>query len=174
MDALVIHGDAANPDILRKALLDEADALVTTVGSDSTNTVIAMLGSRFGVETIVVKLYDTGLRPACLEMGAAKIITPKISASAQIFGALHGFDRMDFSLGVREGMRLAEVTDHEEESKRFSELKLPDAALVVGALWENQVLFPKQNIRIEDNDPLLTLVADQKVADAVTKQFKQE
>ena len=66
------------------------------------------------------------------------------------------------------------MTVHEEESKRLSELKLPDDALVVGVLRENRVLFPLQNIRIEDNDLLLTLVADQKVADAVTEQFSQE
>ena len=122
----------------------------------------------------MVKLNDTGLRPACLEMGVTKIITPKISASAQICGPLHGFDRMDFSLGVREGIRLVAVTVHEEESKRLSALKLPNEALVAGVLRENRVPFPKQNIRIEDNDLLLTLVADQKVAEAVTKQFKQE
>ncbi|MFQ6026900.1 MAG: potassium channel family protein [Dehalococcoidia bacterium] len=172
VDALVILGDAANPEILRKAQLQEADALVASTGSDSTNTVIAMLGSRFGVETIVVKLNDTGLRPACLEMGVSKIITPKISASAQIFGALHGFDRMDFSLGIREGMRLMEVTVREDEDKRLSEMDLPDDALVVGVLRENRVMFPQKGLRIEKDDLLLTLVADEKVAEELTDLFR--
>ena len=117
---------AANPDILRKAQLDEADALVATTGSDSTNTVIAMLGSRFEVEAIVVKLNDTGLRPACLEMG----VTYHHSEDFRLGPDLRGPTRLGpdgFLHGHPGGMRLVEVTIHPEESKRLSELKLPDA-----------------------------------------------
>ena len=46
-----------------------------------------MLAKRFGVPTIIVKLKDLALRPACQEMGVAQIIAPSISAAAEILGS---------------------------------------------------------------------------------------
>ncbi len=44
LDALVLRGDGSNPEILEKAQVGEADALVAATGSDQINTVIALLG----------------------------------------------------------------------------------------------------------------------------------
>lgn len=38
IDALVLHGDGTDPEILKKAKLEEADALVATTHSDAINT----------------------------------------------------------------------------------------------------------------------------------------
>ncbi|MGB5548276.1 MAG: TrkA family potassium uptake protein, partial [Polyangiales bacterium] len=70
-DAFVLQGDGTHPELLQKALVEESDALVASTNSDALNTVIAMLAKRFGVPTIIVKLKDLGLRPACQAMGVA-------------------------------------------------------------------------------------------------------
>lgn len=169
IDALVLHGDGANPEILRKAQLQESDALVATTGSDSTNTVIAMLGHNQHVKTIIVKLNDAWLRAACRELGVTKIVTPKISAAAQIQAALYGFDRMDFSLGLSGGMHMVEVPIKEASGKRLAELEMPQDALVVGVMRGRQVLFPDQHARVEKEDVLLTLVKNEGTAARVRK-----
>lgn len=169
IDALVLHGDGANPEILRKGQLQDADALVAATGSDATNTVIAMLGHNQQVKTIIVKLNDTWLWAACRELGVTRIVTPKISAAGQILAALYGFDRMDFSLGAREGMRMVEVPVKEGQSKRLAELRLPEGALVVGVLRGRQMLFPGKQVRIEKEDILVTLVENGAAGDRVKK-----
>jgi trk system potassium uptake protein TrkA len=173
IDALVLHGDGANPEILRKAQLQEADALVATTGSDATNTVIAMLGHNQHVTTIIVKLNDAWLRAACRELGVTKIVTPKISAAAQILAALYGFDRMDFSLGAPSGMQMVEVSVKEGYEKRLSDLGMPEDALVVGVLRGRQVLFPDQHARVEKEDVLITLVKNEGAATKVKKLMGQ-
>lgn len=102
-DALVLQGDGTDPEILKKAQISEADALVATTGSDPLNTVIAMLGSRFEVEKIIVRLKGLGLRSACQEIGVSKIISPQIAAAAEILSTLYGPERVDFSLLARRG-----------------------------------------------------------------------
>jgi trk system potassium uptake protein TrkA len=171
VDALVLCGDGANPEILKKGQLEDADALVASTGSDSTNTVIAMLGHNQQVKTIVVKLNDTWLWAACRELGVTKVVTPKISAAAQMLESLYGFDRMDFSLGAGEGMRMLEVPVKEGYDKRLSELELPENALVVGVLRGRQMLFPGKQTRLQKEDTLVTLVENEGAVAQVRKSM---
>ena len=162
LDALVLCGDGTDPELLKKARVEEADALVAATDSDAINTVIAMLGSRMGVENIVVKLNDVGLRAACREIGVTKIIAPKISAAAEIFASLYGFDRLDFSLVVRGGLQLREMEvapDSEAVGRRLSELALPEGALVVAVLRERgeRALVPRGETKLEAGDVVLVL-----------------
>ena len=104
-DALVIHGDGSDPEILKKAQIRKADALVALTGSDPVNTVIAMLGHLMEEKKIIVKLNTYGLRAACREIGVDAIIAPKIAAAAEIVSTLFGFDRVNFSSVASGGLR---------------------------------------------------------------------
>ncbi len=171
LDALVLHGDGTNPELLKKARIEEADALVATTGSDAINTVIAMLGHRMGVQNIIVKLNDVGLRAACQEIGVRKIIAPKISAAAEIFASLYGFDRLDFSLVVRGGLRLAELDVGAAQGKRIHELELPQGALIVAVLRGEDALIPRGETKLEEGDVLLLLTESTSVLEKVKKQL---
>jgi trk system potassium uptake protein TrkA len=169
LDALVLNGDGTDPGILKKAGLAEADALVAATGSDAINTVIAMLGHRLAVKKIVVKLNDVGLRAACQEIGVSKIIAPKISAAAEILAALYGFGRLDFSLVIRGGLRLIELTAGKASGKRLSEMDMPDGALIVAVLRGKQALVPRGRTRLEDGDVLLVLVESDDILEKVRR-----
>jgi trk system potassium uptake protein TrkA len=169
LDALVLQGDGTDPEILKKARVAEADALVATTGSDAMNTVIAMLGHRMGVQNIIVKLNGVGLRAACQEIGVRKIIAPKISAAAEILASLYGFDRLDFSLVVRGGLRLVELSADGAVRKRIAELELPGGALVVAVLRGDDALVPRGQTKLEEGDVLLVLVESGAVLEKVRK-----
>ncbi len=171
LDALVLHGDGTNPELLKKARIEEADALIATTGSDAINTVIAMLGHRMGVQNIIVKLNDVGLRAACQEIGVRKIIAPKISAAAEIFASLYGFDRLDFSLVVRGGLRLAELDVGTAQGKRLQELELPQGALVVAVLRGEQALIPRGETKLEKDDVLLLLAEGESALESVRQKL---
>jgi trk system potassium uptake protein TrkA len=169
VDALVLHGDGTNPDILKKARMAEADALVAVTGSDALNTVIAMLGHRLGVRKIIVKLNDVGLRAACQEIGVTKIIAPKISASVEILASLHGFGRLDFSLVVHGGLRMVEMGVGQAAGKRLSELAMPESVLVVAVLRGDRVVIPRGQTKLEENDVLMVLVENENLMDKLRK-----
>lgn len=161
-DALVLEGDGTNPEMLKKAQVPEADALVAATGSDALNTVIAMLGRRFEVPKIIVKLNDVGLRSACEELGVTKIIAPSISAAAQILAALSGFDRMDFSVVARGGLHLAELEVMGEVGVMLRDLEFPDGARVAAVLRDEKALIAHGRTRLQKGDLLLTLVESEK------------
>jgi trk system potassium uptake protein TrkA len=157
-DLLVIHGDATDPEMLTKAQIREADALVATTESDAINTVIAMLGHRFGVEKIIVKLNGFGLRAACREIGVSEIVAPKIAAAARIKSALQGAKSIDFSLVVQGGLKLLELEAGAVKGQAIRELHLPEGALFVALLRGDKMLIPRGGTHLEADDVLLTLV----------------
>ena len=160
-DAFVLEGDGTHPELLQKALIEEADALVASTNSDALNTVIAMLAKRFGVPTIIVKLKDLGLRAACQEMGVARIIAPSISAAAEILAALHGFGRPDLSLVTRGGLRFVELEVQGIEGASLAELAIPDGVLVLTVVRGEEVLLARGKTRLQQGDLLLLLVENE-------------
>ncbi len=174
MDALVLNGDGTDPEILKKAQLSDADVLVATTGSDPMNTVIAMLGNNMGVETIIVKLNGVGLRSACQAIGVRKIIAPKISAATEIFSAIYGFDKVNFSMVARGGLRLAEMSVGSAKGKQVSALEIPDGALLTAVRRENDVMLPRSNVKLQENDELLILIENKKVLEKLESILKEE
>ena len=169
IDALVLQGDGTHPEMLQKARVMEADALVATTGSDAINTVIVMLGHRFGVKKIIVKLNDVGLRAACQEIGVSKIIAPKIAASAEILAALHDFDLLDFSLVAHGGLRLAELDASGAHGTTIAEIEKPDNVVIVALIRNGQVGFPLPHTKLQEGDVLLTLVENEAALEKMKK-----
>jgi trk system potassium uptake protein TrkA len=158
LEALVICGDGTDPEILQKAQVEEADALVATTGLDPINTVIAMLGQQLDVVTVVVKLNGAGLRPACEAIGVKKVVAPKIAAAGHIESALYGLDRLDFSMIVRGGLQLSEYMVRHLEVERMSDLKLPDGAYLAAVARGEEVLLPRDGMSFDKDDSLLILL----------------
>jgi len=102
---------------------------VATTGSDAINTVIAMLGKQLGVQKVVVKLKGFGLRSACREIGVSRIISPQMSAAAEIISVLYGFDKVNFSILAGGDLRLVDLEIGEGVKKRVSDLSMPERIL---------------------------------------------
>jgi trk system potassium uptake protein TrkA len=173
-DAFVLQGDGTHPELLQKALVEEADALVASTNSDALNTVIAMLAKRYGVPKIIVKLKDLGLRAACQEIGVARIIAPSISAAAEILEALEGFGRPDLSLVARGGLRFLELEVQGIEGATLAEIGLPDSMLVLTVVRGEEVLLARGKTRIQQGDSLLLLVEDEEAFDKVRRILVKE
>lgn len=158
---IVMQGDATDPDILSKAKLVDADALVAVTDSDAINTVIAMLAHRAGVPKIIVKLTGSGLRAACLEIGVTDVIAPTIAAAAQIQASLYGAKRLDFSFITQSGLKLIELEATHVKGLRIQDLNIPESALFVAIHRKGDILIPKGQTRLEAKDILVTLVENE-------------
>lgn len=56
-----VHGHGMDLDVLRKAGIEQADAVVVATDGDNSNVVIAQIAQRmFDVKTVVVRLLDPG------------------------------------------------------------------------------------------------------------------
>lgn len=167
LDALVLQGDGSDPDILRKAQLGEADALVALTGSDPINTVIAMLGKQLAVEKIIVKLNNVRLQSACHEIGVRAVIAPKIAAAAEIVSNLYGLNRINFASVASGGLRLEVFEPGRMTDKSLSELELPDGAHMVAVLQDQRMQIPRTSLKLQKQSELLILVEGDEVTDKI-------
>lgn len=167
LDALVISGDGSDPEVLKKGQIDIASALVATTSSDAINTVIAMLGKQLGLQKVIVKLKGFGLRSACREIGVSRIISPQMSAAAEIISVLHGFDKVNFSLLAGGGLWLVDLVVGDGVKSRVSELAMPDGALIVAIMREGRLHFPRPDFKIEPGDTLLVLLERKQLLEKV-------
>lgn len=157
-DALVIGGDAANPDILQKAQIDAADALVAVTGTDAINTVIAMLGHRFHVEQIIVKLTSNSLRGALEEIGVTDIVAPTMAAASRIQASLHGGggDRRYELIPGR--LQIAEITvGRGGAATRIGDLDVPDGVLLVSVARGDDAGLARADTGLEEGDVIIAV-----------------
>jgi trk system potassium uptake protein TrkA len=170
-DALVLHGDGTEQGLLNKADAREADALVATTESDALNTVVGMMAKKLNVPKIVVKLNDVNLRTACKEIGIDYIISPTISAATEISSVLHGYDILDFSLLIRGGTRLIELSPGDTAGKKIKDIDLPEGSLIISIIREESAVVPKGNSEILENDILLILAENEKILERLKDIF---
>lgn len=171
-DALVITGDASDPDVLEKAQIDRADALVAATGSDPVNTVIAMLAHRFQVDKIVVKLTSNALRGALEEIGVTDVVAPTMAAAAGISAALQGVSRRDLALLAEGGLQLVEVqAGKDADGRRLGELEVPRGAMLVAVLHEQQAALATSDTTVAEGDVLLTIATGDQAADEARRRL---
>jgi len=157
LDALVIRGDGTEPGLLREAGAAEAEALVAATESDAMNMVIAILGKRLSIDTVIVKLNTLNLRGACREVGIDHVIMPKITASMEIASILHGYNVLNLSYLVKTGARLMEVTSEGIAGRLVQDFDLPQGSLLIAVIRDNVATVPHGKTKLRDGDTLLIL-----------------
>lgn len=165
LDALVISGDGAHPDILRKAKIGDADVVACLTGSDPINTVIAMLARQQEVDRIIVRLKDPALRAACEQAGATEIVMPKATAAAAIIDSIRGVHRIELTSG---NLRLRQLPARLYAGTAVSEIDLPDGLLPVAILRDGDALLARRDLQIEANDEIILASED----DSATAQAR--
>jgi trk system potassium uptake protein len=160
--------------MLKKGQIEESDALVASTGLDSINTVIAMLGSMMGVEKIIVRLVSVALEPACRQIGVTSIVTPTVSAAAEMISTRYGFHRVNFSSVASGGLELEMLRLSEDRHIKVSELDIPDGSNLVAVMRGDQMLLPRPNLRLEGGEELMLLVEDRRVVEPLRRQLDSE
>lgn len=160
LDALVLNGDGSDPDILEKAQIEEADALIAATGSDQINTVVAMLGRNYGVEKVMVILNEAALRPACERIGVTAVFSPKVAAAAQLISTLYGFDRINFSLVASGGLKLDVLVVPESRAGRMADIEVRSGLHLVAVRRQQDLLLPYPDLELHAQDELIMLFED--------------
>lgn len=170
-DALILHGDGTEPELLESAGANNADALIASTESDALNLVIAILGKRFSVPKVVAKLNKTSLRATSRELGVDHVISPKMSAATEISSLLHGYNVLDFSLLVQGGARLVEITPGELVSKKIRDIDLPEGTLITSIFRNGVAIIPKGNTKLNRQDILVIITENEEKEQKIKELF---
>jgi len=158
-----IIGDATQKEMLATLGLDEMDAVVISMGDNSSAaTLVTLYVKELEARRIVVKASDADHGKILKKVGATQVIYPEIDMAVKVAKNLSSPDVLDFFPMTGEYV-IAEVAPVEEfVGKTLAELKLRSEynVNVIGIkelVPENFVLIPPADFTIKDSDILLII-----------------
>ncbi|MFP4655350.1 MAG: NAD-binding protein [Methanohalobium sp.] len=80
-----MHGEGTQPNILEKAEIREADALVACTTHDQDNILIGLMAKEAEISNIVIRVDDVQFTEVAKKLGLAHIINPSHIASTFIY-----------------------------------------------------------------------------------------
>jgi trk system potassium uptake protein TrkA len=169
MDILAVQGHGCNPDVLRKAGIEDAQLVLAVTNIDEVNVVICMLARHFGVQHKIARLRharyagpDGPLDPA--DLGIDTIIQPEEIIITEVMNILKIPGSTEVA-SFAEGQVLLVTFDVEADApvagKRLRDLReaAAMASFLVVAIFRNETsLVPRGDDIIEAGDHIAVMV----------------
>lgn len=162
----IILGDALDAEILDEAGVSNADTVVAVTDDDETNILASLLAKRYGVERAVTLINSTAYAPLITTLGIDVAVSPRtITVSTILQHVRRGRIRSVHSLadGFAEVIEAEAMETSPLAGNTLREANLP-ADVIVGALVRNgEVIIPRADTMIQNNDDVILLAAAKSV-----------
>jgi trk system potassium uptake protein TrkA len=175
--AIVLHGDAADEELLIEENVDSADVFAALTNSEEANILAAMLAKRLGAHKVMALIN----RPAYTELVESSSIDVAISPQTITIGSLLAYVRRGDVVRVhalRRGVAeaLEAVVHGDERSSRIvgrtvAEIALPEGASIGAVVRSDQVIMAHHDTRILADDHVILFLADRRHLEAVERLF---
>lgn len=160
MDALVIHGDGSESEILKDAGIEKADAVLILTRDDNTNLTICQIVKKFSVKRIAARVNDPSKQDLFIGLEITAAISP-ISAVASYFknAITQGSGKSIVSI-ARGKAEVLEINASNEKlyGKKIKDLGLPAGATVSMVLRDSDVIARPDEEILRKNDILTVIV----------------
>lgn len=162
LDCTVMHGEGTQPNILEKAEIKQADALVACTTHDQDNILIGLIAKETEVSNIIVKVDDVQFTEAAKKLGLSYIINPSHIASTFMYDVLRGVDTIELSNLIRANVRFTSVyIDSNLRGKKISELELPEKSAFIGLYRKSEFILADKDPKLEENDELMVVTTSE-------------
>jgi trk system potassium uptake protein TrkA len=181
-NTLILHGDAADEDLLHEENVGEMDMFLSLTSDDEDNIMSAMLAKRMGAKRVLSLIN----RRAYADMMQGSTIDIAISPSQTVIGellahlrrgdvaAVHSLRRG--AAEVLEGVARGDVKTSKLVGRKVEEIKLPKGArigaIVRGEGRHSEVLMPHHNTVIETDDHVIIFIPNKRSVRDVEKLFQ--
>jgi len=176
--AIVLHGDAADEELLLEENIDSADVFVSVTDAEEANILSAMLAKRLGAHKVMALIN----KPAYAELMEAGTIDIAISPQQITLGSLLAHVRRGDVVKVHSLRRGAaeaiEAVAHGNSrqsrvvGRMVEEIKLPRGATINAVVRGNDVLMAHHDTLIEEDDHVILFLSDRRQIDEVERLFE--
>ncbi len=176
--AMVLHGDAADEELLLEENIDSADVFVAVTNAEEANILSAMLAKRLGARKVMALIN----KPAYAELVEAGTIDIAISPQQITLGTLLAHVRRgdvvkvhSLRRGAAEAIEAVAHGDARESrvvGRRIEEIKLPRGATISAIVRGEEVLMAHHDTQIEADDHVILFIADPRQIDEVERLFE--
>jgi trk system potassium uptake protein len=176
-NAIVLHGDAADEQLLIEENIDSADVFAAMTNSEEANILSAMLAKRLGAHKVIALIN----RPAYTELVESSPIDIAISPQTITIGSLLAHVRRGDVVRVHALRRgaaeaIEAIVHGDERSSRVvgrvvEDVELPEGAAIGAVVRGDEVIMAHHDTRIEADDHVILFLADRRHLEAVERLF---
>jgi len=168
LDALVIHGDGSDGNILKDAGIERADAVAVLTEDDNANLTICQMVKKFDVPRIIARVNDPTKEELFLGLDITAAISPNNVIVSYFKNAItqKGKSVVSIAKGKAE---IIELTANEKlDNKKIKDITLPSGA-IIGIICRNgEVIIPHQEEKLKKDDLLIVITKTEVSKDVLT------
>jgi len=175
---IVLHGDAADPDLLIEENIEAMDVFCALTNDDEANILSAMLAKRLGARKVMSLIN----RPAYVDLVESGMIDIALSPHQVTIGAMLAHIRRGDVVAVhalrRGSAEAIEAIAHGDRrsskvvGRHIDELKLPKGTTIGAIVRGNDVIIAHHDTVIESEDHIILFLTDKRDIREVEKLFQ--
>ena len=174
-DAIIIHGDGSNQELLLEEGMRSLDAFVSLTQFDEQNILTSLFVSRQDVPTVIAKVNKSELYPMAESLGIEHIFSTKALTSEIVLRFTRALNNSRGSSietlykimdGKAEALEFKVKDDSPLLDTPIKNLKIKPGVLIVGIIREGKkALIPTGDDVISNGDSVIVLSASQRLDD---------
>lgn len=178
LKAIVLRGDATDKDLLVDERIEDTDAFCAITNDDEVNIMSSLLVKQLGVRKVLTLIG----KPTYIDLmpqGTIDVaISPQLATTSRILTYVRHGDIGRVHTLRRGGAEALEVVLHggRHESKvvgrPLGELSLPKGTSICAVVRNSNVLMPRADLQLEDQDHVIVLIINKKHLADVEKMFQ--
>jgi trk system potassium uptake protein len=175
--AIVLHGDAADEELLIEENIDSADVFAAMTNSEEANILSAMLAKRLGAAKVMALIN----KPSYTELVESSSIDIAVSPQTITIGSLLAHVRRGDVVRVHSLRRgaaeaLEAIVHGDERSSRVvgrmvGEIPLPEGAAIGAVVRGDAVIMAHHDTVVRADDHVILFLADRRHLEAVERLF---
>ena len=175
---IVLHGDAADEELLLEENIDSTDVFAALTNSEESNILSAMLAKRLGAHKVMALIN----KPSYVELIESGSIDVAISPQTVTIGSLLAHVRRGDVVRVHSLRRGAaealEVVVHGDADsskvigRRVEDITLPEGTTLGAVVRGDDVIIAHHDTTVQPDDHLILFLTDRRHIDAVEKLFQ--
>lgn len=157
-DAVVIHGDGTDFNVLEEEVIHSYDAFVGATGIDETNILMALSMKEEGITKSVAKISRINFIGVLDKLNLDATFNPSFITASLILKLIRGKDALAINLMYDGNTEVAEIKLHDDLKvldTQLTDLGLPEGILIAAIVRGQDVLIPNGRSRLHRGDRII-------------------
>ncbi len=162
LDALVIHGEGDNPNVLKQAEIEKADIMLAVSGDDRTNILASIISHTIGIEKIIARIRDPDYfeYPQAIQIPQITVVNSGMLVAEKIANLIStpfAWKTETLASGKIQMLKLRIEDNSPIEGKKLSEIDPPQAWIFVAISRNGEISIPTGDTRLKKGDYVFAL-----------------
>lgn len=172
-NALVLHGDGTDVELLRAENVEGMDAFVAVTGFDEENLLVSLLAKQLGAKKVMAKVSRSSYMPILEAIGIDHAVSPKLIIAKDILRIVRGGKILSMSLLIGGRAEVLEIIPQKGApvvNKPLKKTGMPRGVIIGAIIRNGKVIVPNGNSIINSTDKVIVFTLENYI-EKVNKLF---